>query len=810
MRKIAAALSILLAVLIAAPALAQTPTPADVQRTINQQNWTGYQTVPGLTMKGILLDIVALFGTSPTGPVPVSSLTPTAPDAGILTAEDQIIVFQSGVAKLTPVSALADLFGFLIADVHWNFASGQYSGKGCIALASCLSATNSGGYAQWLDKHWQLFPPNSIRVTDQGVLIEYLAITNPVYFNRDLTQTSKWTLTNITATHDALGIDNAPNAATTLTATADNATYCQTVTATGGGGGGATGEFTASEFAHRVSGVGEIDIALEPALGHSGTVWSPITEGSGGFTNAFGRYVITYDSVTPNPTFCGRIAKSGDSIVVDAVQIEPQVGPTSPIMNTNTLNTRAPDAVSFTGAANTIFNSGAASFILSTSGAAAFNFRHQTSAPFLGGGANDYTWQYAAMANFWNDGLGSQGSGNPPYSMCGNLEQPASNSSLALPAIFGVGWDNLGFVQACNGGTTAYSSGGVPAAQTYYLGSATSGPTAYITDFKLFASKLPIVFLQTATTASNPVVISDQIPASGWNNYNQSVAFPLTVGGTLPPFSGGSTQQDYGAESGLKQAGVTGPIQLGGLLNYIRIAMLANNCGVDDVCSIGTYGGSERAEFDGSTGNGGTAQFALATDMWASYSVCLEPGPLLTSNWFFNGQVHQGINPAGGGSPPFAMNTKIGEYSDVEAVTNGNQTNTVFYQWRRPRGVWEHIVLQLNFDTTGAQGKIHAWKNGTQIVNYNGVTGEVPGVGGPQFYYWKFGAYRGQSPEAQFVRFANETWSLSSLAAKITAPDAIATGYGTTCIPPASDAILETFHHNDNFDPFDALRKHAA
>jgi hypothetical protein len=177
----------------------------------------------------------------------------------------------------------------------------------------------------------------------------------------------------------------------------------------------------------------------------------------------------------------------------------------------------------------------------------------------------------------------------------------------------------------------------------------------------------------------------------------------------------------------------------------------------------------------------GNVQWAGATDAWVSYSVCIEPGAASTGNWFFNGQVHQTLNPASGASPPFAMNTKIGEYGQVIFVNNGDQNYVTAYEWPQIRGKWTNVVIQMNFDPTGVQGKINIWFDGTQVVNYAGITGQTPSGGGTQNYYWKFGVYRGQSPEYQAVRYANMTYSSSSLAAKIASPDAIPAGYGTTC-----------------------------
>lgn len=722
----------------------------------------------------------ALIATSPAAAAWAAIPPPNfsgLPNASNLAAADQVVVLQSGVLALASMQQVANLMGIVLPTVELNFASGAYTGLGCTSLTACTSATNNGGYAQWADGHWSAFAPNTARVTDQGLLYETVATTNVMLWSRDMSQ-SAWTKTNLTSALTATGIDNTPNAASTLTATSSNGTSCQTATITLS----SFNEVTASVFLKRVTGTGEVDIALEPSPGHGGTVYQPITvaNSQGALNGTWQRYTFTVPGVSSPVTFCVRIVTNGDSVAADFAQAEPRVWATSPILTAGTTATRQPDDVSFTGGAATVLNSGTASVVVATSGAAAGNFRHQLSPPYIGGTANGYLWQFAPMAAFFNSG--SQGAGVAPYAICGSVADIAANQSMALPAIFGYAWGSTGNVLVgCDGGSIYYPGGAAPASQTWYVGSSTDGPTAYTTDVKLFAQALSQTQMAAATVKNNNVILTDQQPTAGeWNQYTGATTFPATVGGTLPAFSGGPTQNDYGIATGTLSSGINAPLQLGPVGNYIRFNMYANNCSVEDFCMTGSYGGSERAELDGSTGAMGTAQFASATDAWMSYSICIEPGAPLTSNWFFTGQVHQTINPSGGSSPPFAMNTIIGETGQVEFVNNGNQDFQIGNTWRQLRGVWYNYVLQLNFDPSGAQGKIHVWQNGTQIVNYNGVTGQTP-TSGTQQYYWKFGVYRGQSPEYQAVRYANMTYSSSSLASKISSPDAIASGYGTTC-----------------------------
>jgi hypothetical protein len=282
--------------------------------------------------------------------------------------------------------------------------------------------------------------------------------------------------------------------------------------------------------------------------------------------------------------------------------------------------------------------------------------------------------------------------------------------------------------------------------------------------------------MQAATTHSNKFQIADASPPAGeWNGYT-AASSTVTLGGTNPPFGGGP-QISYTPESGLLSSGVTAPIQTGPTGNMIRFNIFANNCWTQDFCQIGGVGGSQRTEFDGA----GTAQFGNNTAYWISYSDCIEPATPITSNWFITGQVHQTINGSGGASPPFLITGKIGSYRAIQFANTG--TGGTFlnaYEWPVVRGKWENMVIEMIMDPTGSTGIIKLWKNGVLVVNYSGITGVTP-VSGTENYYWKFGLYESQVPEYQSVRYANMTAGTSSLVAKITSPDAIPSGYGTTC-----------------------------
>lgn len=696
-----------------------------------------------------------IFSGSNTFNGPVTMATPLPPAAG-----------GTGFSSLGQLSAA---LGITLPNYELNFAANS-APFGCASIAACLTVTNSGGYAQWLDGHWSGFAANTARITDQGLLREP-ASTNNVLFSRDMTQ-SAWVKSGATAALTATGLDLGANAASTLTATAANGTVCQSMTVAAG----TYGEQTFSVFLKRVSGTGEVDLSLETAPGHTSPVYNPITLAGQvpALSASWQRFNLTFDGMS-NPTVCVRIVASGDVVAADFAQEEAQVWATSPIYTTSAVQTRGADVASLSGVIAAQLNSGTATLIASETGINAGNFRHQIAAPILGGASADlYSWQYAANAIFDNPNGGTP-AGATPFAICGATNVIDADQSLALPVVYGMAWSPTSFIMDCDGAGAFVGPGSAPGSQTWYLGSATSAPTSYLSDLRVFNSAFTISALQAATAKSNRVQITDPDPyLQEWNDYTAANG-NISVGGTNPP-GGGTGQQSWLIESGLGTSGVTAPLQAGPVGNYLRFNLFANNCWVSDFCQIGSYGGSQRSELDGS----GFA-FNNGTEVWVSYSDCIEPGPDLTTNWFITGQFLPAIANAAGGGPAFDISGKIGNLRHIDYTTNGGVSQITGYEWPLVRGKWENMVLDVIMDPTGATGKINVWKNGVQVVNYAGPTGTTP-PSGTQSYRFKFGIYSSQAPEYQAARYANVTYSATaSLASKVTSPDPIATGYGTTC-----------------------------
>jgi hypothetical protein len=144
------------------------------------------------------------------------------------------------------------------------------------------------------------------------------------------------TKTNITAAKTATGLDGIANTATTLTATAADATILQPITL-------ASAARCASAYVKRRTGTGTISFTQD-----GGGSWTDITSQINGST--WSRVQIT--STLANPSVGFKIGTSGDAIDVDCVQNEAGAVATSPIVTTTTTVTRDADSDTYQTASN--------------------------------------------------------------------------------------------------------------------------------------------------------------------------------------------------------------------------------------------------------------------------------------------------------------------------------------------------------------------------------------------------------------------------------------------------------------------------
>jgi hypothetical protein len=167
----------------------------------------------------------------------------------------------------------------------------------------------------------------------RGLLIE-VARTNILLHSSDLTQ-AVWTPTNATVAMTATGPNGVANSATTVTATAGNATVLQAVIAA------STGRIS-SVYIKRRTGTGTVEITQ-----NGGTTWTAVT-----VTTGWTRVSLPAATVL-NPIVGLRIVSSGDAVDVAFFQCETSISAassiTSVIPTSASQVTRAADVALVTG-----------------------------------------------------------------------------------------------------------------------------------------------------------------------------------------------------------------------------------------------------------------------------------------------------------------------------------------------------------------------------------------------------------------------------------------------------------------------------
>jgi hypothetical protein len=159
------------------------------------------------------------------------------------------------------------------------------------------------------------------------------AATNLCLRSNDFTNAS-WTKSNLTAALTATGPDNVANSASTLTATAGNATALQAITS-------ASSSRVTSVYIKRRTGSGNIDLTQD-----NGSTWTTQT-----VTSSWTRVSLAAVTST-NPTVGIRIVTSGDEVDVWCLQHETGTVVTSPIITYAAAVTRAADNIAI---ATTLF-----------------------------------------------------------------------------------------------------------------------------------------------------------------------------------------------------------------------------------------------------------------------------------------------------------------------------------------------------------------------------------------------------------------------------------------------------------------------
>jgi hypothetical protein len=197
---------------------------------------------------------------------------------------------------------------------------------------SRAGAGNTLTVAGWLLN----FASGAVRATDAGLTIEP-ATTNVVLWNRDLTN-AVWVGSNMTAAKDQQGVDGASNAASSILATAANASILQAITL-------ASSQRAQSAFVRRITGSGAVSMTTD-----GGATWTAITVGAN-----WAQVSIPAQTLA-NPSVGFKLATSGDKIAVDFVQNEQNSYATSPLGTTTATVSRPADVLATIDIAPTSFS----------------------------------------------------------------------------------------------------------------------------------------------------------------------------------------------------------------------------------------------------------------------------------------------------------------------------------------------------------------------------------------------------------------------------------------------------------------------
>lgn len=270
--------------------------------------------------------------------------------------------------------------------------------------------------------------PLAAAATCNGLLIEE-SRTNRLLWCRDATQTA-WTKTSITPAKDQTGIDGVANAASSLTATADNATCIQTITL-------ASGSRTGSVYLKRLTGTGVVQVSLD------GTTYSTVD-----LSSTEWRRIVLSGTVT-NPVVGIRIVTNGDAVAMDYAQVEDGAFATTPILTTTATATRARD-LAFVGGA--IFDA----FFSQAGGTAVVSFGPckrdggTGQAPVFGVASDTVDAQSSVLISYRGDAIAS--SSSLPAFLNTNISSVVSVAFTFSPMVTFYGMDGAPAAGSVTGG----------------------------------------------------------------------------------------------------------------------------------------------------------------------------------------------------------------------------------------------------------------------------------------------------------------------------------------------------------------------
>ncbi|HEY1433063.1 MAG TPA: hypothetical protein VGF39_15765 [Stellaceae bacterium] len=328
---------------VSAPSAATAGTPFSVTVTALDQFGATFPGYAG-TVHFTSTDGAAVLPANSTLTAGVGTFSATLNTAGnqTITATDTVTTSVTGTSGVIAAStpAFPPQVGGVNPTLFGDFAGSQYWAAGAVqpsfaAWMTAIGATYSrastatylqAGVVQTAAANVARFP-TSLAGVPQGIRLTG-AQTELCLQNRDLTNTS-WTKTNVTAAKDQTGADSVANAASSLIATAANATALQSIT-------DGSSVRTMGAYVKRITGSGAINITQD-----NGSTWTPIT-----ITGAWSFYSLP-SATLANPVIGFRIVTNGDAIAVDYVSERDAAFISDVIPTTTATVTQAADSFTF-------------------------------------------------------------------------------------------------------------------------------------------------------------------------------------------------------------------------------------------------------------------------------------------------------------------------------------------------------------------------------------------------------------------------------------------------------------------------------
>lgn len=221
-------------------------------------------------------------GVAATGYVPVSGTAPTVEAGGPYSGE-----IDTAIALSSTVTPGSDSNPTLL----WEIVSG---GTGTFSSTSVADPTFTPDVAGLYILRLTATPNDAEAVSDNASLTSLAA-------------DGVWTATNMTTALDAEGLDGTPNTATTLTATAANATImADAITLP-------SGNHVTRWFVKRKTGTGPVQITID-----GGSTWVEIQVTA---TTVFRQRLL--EDTLANPQIGAKIVTSGDEVIVGNTELNP-------------------------------------------------------------------------------------------------------------------------------------------------------------------------------------------------------------------------------------------------------------------------------------------------------------------------------------------------------------------------------------------------------------------------------------------------------------------------------------------------------